>query len=116
MTEKNLKKARRKIKNKISAQESRKRKRDYVNNLEERLADFTSENMRLKQDLEKERTEKKSLVSQVSFLSRFGLVQIGPDFATAMSARLFSISREFNVIMQSGFVAHSLSYFLKSRR
>ena len=66
LTEKNLKKARRKIKNKISAQESRKRKRDYVNNLEERLADFTSENSRLKQDLEKERNEKKSLVSQVS--------------------------------------------------
>ena len=65
LTEKNLKKARRKIKNKISAQESRKRKRDYVNNLEERLADFTSENSRLKQDLEKERNEKKSLVSQV---------------------------------------------------
>jgi len=70
LTEKNLKKARRKIKNKISAQESRKRKRDYVNNLEERLADFTSENMRLKQDLEKERTEKKSLVSQLRELQQ----------------------------------------------
>merc|ERR1711887_69562 len=47
LTEKNLKKARRKIKNKISAQESRKRKRDYVNNLEERISDFTSENQQL---------------------------------------------------------------------
>jgi len=70
LTEKNLKKARRKIKNKISAQESRKRKRDYVNNLEERLADFTSENSRLKQDLEKERNEKKSLVSQLRELQK----------------------------------------------
>ena len=65
MTEKNLKKARRKIKNKISAQESRKRKRDYVNNLEERISDFTSENQQLKRDLEKERSEKKTLMSQV---------------------------------------------------
>jgi len=60
-----LKKARRKIKNKISAQESRKRKRDYVNNLEERISDFTSENQQLKRDLEKERSEKKTLMSQV---------------------------------------------------
>ena len=65
LTEKNLKKARRKIKNKISAQESRKRKRDYVNNLEERISDFTSENQQLKRDLEKERSEKKTLMSQV---------------------------------------------------
>jgi len=65
LTEKNLKKARRKIKNKISAQESRKRKRDYVNNLEERISDFTSENQQLKRDLEKERSEKKTLMSQL---------------------------------------------------
>ena len=61
-----MKKARRKIKNKISAQESRKRKRDYVNNLEERISDFTSENQQLKRDLEKERSEKKTLMSQVT--------------------------------------------------
>ena len=71
MTEKNLKKARRKIKNKISAQESRKRKRDYVNNLEERISDFTSENQQLKRDLEKERSEKKTLMSQVTLSSKY---------------------------------------------
>lgn len=65
LTEKNLKKARRKIKNKISAQESRKRKRDYLNGLEERLTDFTTENQQLKRDLEKERNEKKSILSQL---------------------------------------------------
>lgn len=65
LTEKNLKKARRKIKNKISAQESRKRKRDYVNNLEERISDCTSENQQLKRDLDKERSEKKTLMSQL---------------------------------------------------
>ena len=70
LTEKNLKKARRKIKNKISAQESRKRKRDYVNNLEERISDFTSENQQLKRDLEKERSEKKTLMSQVTLGSK----------------------------------------------
>ena len=65
-----MKKARRKIKNKISAQESRKRKRDYVNNLEERISDFTSENQQLKRDLEKERSEKKTLMSQVTLSSK----------------------------------------------
>lgn len=65
-----MKKARRKIKNKISAQESRKRKRDYVNNLEERISDFTSENQQLKRDLEKERSEKKTLMSQVTLGSK----------------------------------------------
>lgn len=65
LTQKNLKKARRKIKNKISAQESRKRKRDYLNGLEERLTDFTTENQQLKRDLEKERNEKKSILSQL---------------------------------------------------
>ena len=66
-----MKKARRKIKNKISAQESRKRKRDYLNGLEERLTDFTTENQQLKRDLEKERNEKKSILSQVSLESMY---------------------------------------------
>ena len=64
-TEKNLKKARRKIKNKISAQESRRRKRDYLSNLEERLSNYSTENNQLKKELEKEQADKKSLLCQV---------------------------------------------------
>ena len=65
-SEKNIKKARRKIKNKISAQESRKRKRDYVSSLEERLSTTSDENKLLKSDLEKERQTVKSLMCQVN--------------------------------------------------
>ena len=84
MTEKNLKKARRKIKNKISAQESRKRKRDYVNNLEERISDFTSENQQLKRDLEKERSEKKTLMSQVRVKNMINLHAISGNILTVI--------------------------------
>jgi len=69
-TEKNLKKARRKIKNKISAQESRRRKRDYVSNLEERLSNYSQENSQLKKELEKEQADKKSLLCQLRELQQ----------------------------------------------
>jgi len=72
---KNLKKARRKIKNKISAQESRRRKRDYVSNLEERLSNCSAENSQLKKDLEKEQADKKSLLCQVLFFNFFLKIQ-----------------------------------------
>lgn len=67
---KNLKKARRKIKNKISAQESRRRKRDYVSNLEERLSNCSAENSQLKHELEKEQADKKSLLCQIRELQQ----------------------------------------------
>lgn len=67
---KNLKKARRKIKNKISAQESRRRKRDYVSNLEERLSNCSAENNQLKKELEKEQADKKSLLCQIRELQQ----------------------------------------------
>lgn len=69
-TEKNLKKARRKIKNKISAQESRRRKRDYLSNLEERLSNYSTENNQLKKELEKEQADKKSLLCQLRELQQ----------------------------------------------
>ena len=76
-SEKNIKKARRKIKNKISAQESRKRKRDYVSSLEERLSSTADENKMLKRDLEKERATNKSLMCQVIYANNFELAFTG---------------------------------------
>ena len=66
-TDQNLKKARRKIKNKISAQQSRIRKRDQLNHLQKNLHSFELENNQLKSDLEKEKASNKTLMSQVNF-------------------------------------------------
>lgn len=53
--EKSLKKIRRKIKNKISAQESRRKKKEYMDQLERRVEILVSENLdyrkRVKQPL-----------------------------------------------------------------
>lgn len=63
--EKNIKKAKRKIKNKKSAQESRRRKKEHMTDLEEKAKHYESKSSRLERELEKERSQNKSLLSQV---------------------------------------------------
>ncbi|CAH1799541.1 unnamed protein product [Owenia fusiformis] len=63
--EKNLKKIRRKIKNKISAQESRRKKKEYLENLEKRVEQFTSENTDLRKKVDNLENNNRSLISQL---------------------------------------------------
>jgi len=63
--EKNLKKIRRKIKNKISAQESRRKKKEYMETLEKRVEAYNHENGDLKKKIEQLENNNRSLLSQL---------------------------------------------------
>lgn len=63
--EKVLKKIRRKIKNKISAQESRRKKKEYVDSLEKRMESYINENVELKKRLESLEINNKGLLQQL---------------------------------------------------
>lgn len=63
--QKQLKRIQRKIKNKISAHESRKRKKEYVEGLEERVRLSTERNQSLTKEVGKLQTENKSLLEQL---------------------------------------------------
>ena len=66
--ERELKRIRRKIRNKISAQDSRKRKRVYMDGLEDRVKQCADENTSLQKRIRLLETENKSLVSQLKRL------------------------------------------------
>ncbi|XP_061420238.1 cyclic AMP-responsive element-binding protein 3-like protein 1 [Lethenteron reissneri] len=66
--EKALKKIRRKIKNKISAQESRRKKKEYVECLEKKVENCASENSELRKKVETLETANRSLLQQLQRL------------------------------------------------
>nr|XP_039254177.1 uncharacterized protein LOC120331181 [Styela clava] len=66
--EKALKKIRRKIKNKISAQESRRKKKEYVEALERRMESFNQENGDLRRKLDSLEDSNQSLLGQLRSL------------------------------------------------
>ncbi|KAI4831842.1 hypothetical protein KUCAC02_001361 [Chaenocephalus aceratus] len=66
--EKALKRVRRKIKNKISAQESRRKKKEYVECLEKKVDSYTSENSDLWRKVENLETANRSLLQQLQKL------------------------------------------------
>lgn len=66
--EKNLKKIRRKIKNKISAQESRRKKKEYLESLERKVESYSQENLDLKKKMDTLENSNRSLMSQLQKL------------------------------------------------
>ncbi|XP_015267205.1 PREDICTED: cyclic AMP-responsive element-binding protein 3-like protein 4 [Gekko japonicus] len=68
-----LKKVRRKIRNKQSAQDSRRRKKEYIDGLESRVAAYSAQNQELQKKLQELQTHNVSLVSQLQRLQ--GLIK-----------------------------------------
>lgn len=66
--QKHLKRVQRKIKNKVSAHESRKRKKEYVGGLEDRVKLSTERNQRLAKEVDRLKTDNKSLAQQLRSL------------------------------------------------
>lgn len=66
--ERELKRIRRKIRNKISAQDSRKRKKEYVDGLEERVKQCTEENQTLMKRIKLLQSQNHNLASQMKKL------------------------------------------------
>lgn len=84
--ERELKRIRRKIRNKISAQDSRKRKRVYMDGLEDRVKKCSDENMNLQKRIRLLETENKSLLSQLKRLQSLLTGQNGSSAPALPSA------------------------------
>lgn len=81
--EKNLKKIRRKIKNKISAQESRRKKKEYMETLEKRMEAYSQENTDLKKKVDSLENNNRSLLSQLQKLQSLVSKVPRPSAATS---------------------------------
>ncbi|CAB3981970.1 Cyclic AMP-responsive element-binding 3 3, partial [Paramuricea clavata] len=66
--EKLLKKVRRKIKNKVSAQESRRKKKEYIDGLESRVKNCTDQNRFLQKKIDNLEEQNKTLLDQLKSL------------------------------------------------
>ncbi|GAB1859015.1 cAMP-responsive element-binding protein 3-like protein 4 [Camponotus japonicus] len=91
--ERELKRIRRKIRNKISAQDSRKRKKEYVDGLEDRVKQCTEENISLLKRIKALQSQNQSLAGQLKRLQ--ALIQKGNKSAqpaTCLMVLLLSLA------------------------
>ncbi|CAK9801354.1 Cyclic AMP-responsive element-binding protein 3-like protein 4 [Anthophora plagiata] len=91
--ERELKRIRRKIRNKISAQDSRKRKKEYVDGLEDRVKQCNEENMTLLKRIKALQSQNQSLAGQLKRLQ--ALLQKGNKSAqpaTCLMVLLLSLA------------------------
>lgn len=84
--ERALKKVRRKIKNKISAQESRRKKKEYMETLEKRVENCATENLELRKKVDTLETTNRSLMSQLQKLQSLIASKV-PRAVTARSTQ-----------------------------
>ncbi|KAJ7330180.1 extracellular matrix constituent secretion [Desmophyllum pertusum] len=84
--ERALKKVRRKIKNKISAQESRRKKKEYMETLEKRVDNCASENLELRKKVDSLETTNRSLIGQLQKLQSLIASKV-PRAVTARSTQ-----------------------------
>lgn len=82
MEERALKKVRRKIKNKISAQESRRKKKEYMEALEKKVDSYASENNGLKKKVNSLEVANRSLIIQVQKLQALVATKVGKNVGT----------------------------------
>ncbi|GFY42452.1 cyclic AMP-responsive element-binding protein 3-like protein 4, partial [Trichonephila inaurata madagascariensis] len=110
--EKELKRIRRKIRNKQSAQESRKRKKDYVDGLENRVKLCTSENIKLQKKVQTLETQQKSLVEQIKHLQSIISNSTGKTVQTSTCLMVLIVSFAlilFPSLFQNSFQSKLLS-------
>ena len=92
--ERNLKRIRRKIRNKVSAQDSRKRKKEYLDCMEDRVRACTEENSQLHKRIEQLETQNKTLAGQLKRLHQIivngGFSNRQNQTSTAMMVLLLS--------------------------
>ena len=92
--ERNLKRIRRKIRNKVSAQDSRKRKKEYLDSMEDRVRACSEENDELHKRIEQLESQNKTLASQLKRLHQIivsgGFTTRQNQTSTAMMVLLLS--------------------------
>ncbi|XP_030608297.1 cyclic AMP-responsive element-binding protein 3-like protein 3-B [Archocentrus centrarchus] len=94
-----LKKIRRKIRNKRSAQESRKKKREYVDSLEDRLSACGTHNLKLQRKIQQLEDTNNALLEQLSQLQ--ALLPNGPSKTTQRGTCILVLLLSFSLLISS---------------